>query len=226
MANADKLDAAPIAFAPPRERKVAPYQRLKQAILEGGLEPGQQLVESALAEWCQVSRTPIREALTRLEQDGLVERGDRGLIVRASVPDEIIDIYETRMVLESAAARMAADRRTSHDLIHMRRMLARTREVADDDPKAMAASNVRLHRVIWQAAHNSSLIDLLERLNMHLGRYPATTLSYPGRWAKAKTEHDQLVAAIEARDGARAAEIASQHFTAARDIRLRLFDDD
>lgn len=227
MARTGEPDSAPpIALALSRERKVAPYQRLKQAILEGELEPGQQLVESALAEWCQVSRTPIREALTRLEQDGLVERGDRGLIVRASSADEILDIYETRMVLESTAARMAAERRTSYDLIHMRRMLARTQEVSADDPIAMAGSNVRLHRVIWRASHNGSLVDLLERLNMHLGRYPATTLSYPGRWATAKVEHDRLVDAIEARDGALAAEVAAEHFNAARDIRLRLFDDD
>lgn len=184
------------------------------------------MVESALAEWCEVSRTPIREALTRLEQDGLVQRGDRGLVVRESSPEEILDIYEIRVVLEATGARIAADRRTSHDLLYMRRMLDRMSRYDADDPTGMTASNREFHRTIWRASHNQSLIDLLERLNLHLGRYPATTLAYPGRWQAARDEHERLVDAIEARDGAKAYEIASDHFSAARDIRLRLWEQD
>jgi DNA-binding FadR family transcriptional regulator len=78
---------------------------------------------------------------------------------------------------------------------------------------------------MWHASHNESLRDLLERLNLHLARYPATTLSYPGRWTEAKKEHIALVDAVEARDGASAYTISHTHFTKARDIRLRLWDD-
>ncbi|MHA6795583.1 GntR family transcriptional regulator [Pseudonocardia bannensis] len=205
-------------------RKASPYERLKQAIMSGELPPGEPLVELALAEWCNVSRTPVREALTRLEQDGLIQRNDRGLIVRESSPEEILDIYDTRIVLESKAAAVAAERRTSIDLVAMRRAEERAHRVDTDDPHALAERNREFHRTVWRASRNESLIDLLERLNLHLGRYPATTLAYPGRQDTSHVEHHDLVDAIEARDPETASAIATRHFTAARDIRLRLWE--
>ena len=86
----------------------SPYDRIKQAIMEGTFEPGQALTEAALSEWCGVSRTPVREALGRLEQDGLVTRNGRAVLVTERTPEEILGIYETRIALETAAARMAA----------------------------------------------------------------------------------------------------------------------
>ena len=199
---------------------------LKRAILRGELEPGQPLVETALAAWCQVSRTPIREALTRLEQDGLVNRSDRGLLVRQRSPEEILDVYATRLVLEATVGRVAAERRTAHDIRTLRRLLALGDDVDSSDPPAAMAANQQFHRALWRASHNESLLDLLERLNLHLARYPETTLSYPGRWEQARKEHSDLVDAVEARDGDRAYELALGHFTEARDIRLALFDAD
>jgi len=206
------------------QKRTSPYDRIKQAILSGDLPPDEQLVESVLAEWCEVSRTPIREALTRLEQDGLVGRGEHGLIVRARSHEEILDLYDTRIVLESHAAAVAAERRTSHDVLMMRRVAEISNRVSSTDQWTLAEANREFHRTIWHASHNVSLIDLLERLNMHLGRYPATTLAYPGRLVAADHEHVDLVEAIEARDHVRAAAISSQHFTAAREIRLRIWE--
>lgn len=209
----------------PTNRQVSPYEMLKNAIMAGELTPGEPLVEVELADWYNVSRTPIREALTRLEQDGLVRRGDRGLIVRENSPEEILDIYESRIVLESKAAAVAAERRTSLDLMSMRRAGERVHRDDDVDAHVVAERNRQFHRTVWRASHNESLIDLLERLNMHLGRYPATTLAFPGRTASSQQEHMELIDAIEARDEALAADIATRHFTAARDIRLRLWDE-
>lgn len=201
-----------------------PYDRIKHAIMTGELQPGEALVETALAQWCGVSRTPIREALTRLEQDGLVQRGDRGLIVRASSQEEILDIYDVRVVLESRAAAIAADRRTSHDILAMRSACERHEQSEGEAPSVLAETNRRFHRTIWRASRNESLIDLLSRLDMHLGRYPETTLSYPGRLAGALDEHRRLVEAIEARDADLASKIAAKHFTEALNVRLRLWD--
>lgn len=212
-------------LSPPVHRE-PPYEMLKQAILSGELEPGQPLVETALAEWCEVSRTPIREALTRLEQDGLVDRTDRGMVVRERSPEEILDIYETRLALEAMAGRSAAERRTAHDLRLLKRLLQRCDETPAKDVAGMAEINRQFHRAVWRASHNESLIDLLERLNLHLARYPETTLAYTGRWKAARREHAQLVAAIEKRDGAAAHDIALRHFTEARNIRLALYDDE
>lgn len=211
---------------PPPTRRITPYERIKQAILSGELEPGQALVEATLAEWCEVSRTPVREALTRLVQDGLVTRGDRGLVVRESSPEEILDIYETRIVLEATAARFAAERRNQNDLLMMKRILRQMTKLSSDDPTSRAAINAEFHGLIWRASHNGSLIDLLGRLSMHLGRYPATTLAFPGRWEEGNREHAELVDAIEARNSDLAAEVAAKHFSAARDIRLQLWEND
>lgn len=211
--------------APPAER-VPPYQMLKKAILSGELKPGQPLVENALAAWCQTSRTPIREALRRLDQDGLIQRSDRGLVVRKRSPEEILDIYETRIVLEATAGRVAAERRTEHDVRILRRLMERCEQVSESDPEAMAEANQQFHRAVWRASHNESLLDLLERLNLHLARYPGTTLAAPGRWQAALEQHGRLVDAIEERGGDRAYEIAMEHFTDARNIRLELFADE
>lgn len=205
-------------------RQLSPYVLLKRAIMMGELLPGQPLVELALADRYKVSRTPIREALTRLEQDGLAQRGDRGLLVRESSPEEVLDIYDTRIVLESKAASLAAERRTSFDLVSMRRAGERVHR-DDSNPYQVAERNRQFHRTIWRAGRNQSLIDLLERLNMHLGRYQATTLAFPGRAASSQAEHLELTDAIEERDSERAAEIATRHFTVARDIRLKLWEE-
>lgn len=207
----------------PGQPRVSPYEFLKNAIISGELSPGQPLVETALAEWCAVSRTPIREALRALQQDGLVERSDRGLTVRESSPEEILDVYYTRMVLEAAAGRVAAERRSDYDLRILRASLDACEKVSSEDAAAMADANQRFHRAVWLASHNESLIDLLERLNLHLARYPGTTLSAPGRWEEAIGEHRRLFEAIEHRKPDQAHDVAMHHFLTARDIRLSLF---
>lgn len=211
------------ARPPAHTARVSPYDMIKRAILSGDLGPGQPLTEIALAKWCGVSRTPIREALRRLEQDGLAERGARGLAVRERSPEEIIDLYDTRVVLEAMASRVAAQRRTEHDVRMLRWSLQREESVTADDEAGLVQANQDFHSTVWRASHNDSLTDLLDRLSLHLARYPGTTLSSPGRWDEAKREHAELADAIERRDGDAADEIARRHFAAARDIRLALF---
>jgi DNA-binding GntR family transcriptional regulator len=205
------------------ERKASAYERLKQKIMTGELLPGQPLIETALAEWCQVSRTPVREALTRLEQDGLVVRGERGLMVRERSREEILDIYETRIVLEAMAARVAASRRSYLDVIEMRRLAGRLEVMSTADEAVMAAGNREFHQSIRRASHNESLDDLLTRLDLHVARYPATTLSQPGRWEEANEEHRAIIDAIDQQDADRAHRLTTEHFTRARELRLALW---
>jgi DNA-binding GntR family transcriptional regulator len=209
--------------AGPGVRKPSPYERLTQAIVTGELVSGQPLVETALAEWCQVSRTPVREALTRLEQDGLIVRSDRGLVVRERTPEEILDIYDTRIVLEGMAARVAAVRRSHLDLLSLRRIVERLSNVDASDTAAMAEGNREFHRAVWRASHNESLTDLLRRQDLHLARFPSATLSQPGRWAESIEEHREMLDAIERQDVRHAAELATAHFTKARELRLALW---
>jgi len=200
------------------------YERLREEIVEGRLDPGAPLVEAVIAARFHVSRTPVREALRRLEQDGLVERGDRGMMVRARSPEEILEIYGVRVLLEGLAAKLAAESATPFDLASLDE---RQREMVGigtgpSDAKAMAVSNRRFHEALWTASHNRTLFDLLVRLNSHLSRYPTTTLSHPGRWERVLAEHEEIVEAIRVRDSDRAAKLAEAHMAAARDIRLRI----
>lgn len=203
----------------------AAYERIKDAIMSGEFLPGDPLVELSLAEWCGVSRTPVREALSRLEQDGLAQRGDRGLIVRQSTANEIIDLYEVRVVLEVKAASVAASRRTPADIGAMRRAAEHYRQTPEDDADALVDANREFHRAIWEASHNLAVIDLLDRLNMHLGRHSLTTLQFPGRHETSIAEHDMLVKAIADGDPEAARRAAEQHFTEALAIRLKQLEE-
>jgi DNA-binding GntR family transcriptional regulator len=205
---------------------LSPYERIKHGILDGTFAPGTMLVEASVAEWCGVSRTPVREALSRLEQDGIVVRTERGMVVRDRTPDEILDLYDTRISLEVTAARFAAARRTQMDQVRLERAVAVAEELGGDaEPEAMAAANRTFHRAVWQASHNQAVLDLLDRVNLHLMRYPETTLIVPGRWPQALAEHRELLAAIIAGDAAQAAAVSEHHFTAARELRLKLWAD-
>jgi DNA-binding GntR family transcriptional regulator len=210
-----------------RSRDLWVYERIKHGILDGTFEPGSTLIETAVAEWCQVSRTPVREALSRLEQDGLVIRNEKGVGVRERTPDEILDLYDTRISLEVTAARFAAQRWTQMDQIRLERLSATAADLPESaSPVAMAAANRDFHRAVWVASRNQAVIDLLDRVNLHLMRYPMTTLKYPGRWPQSLVEHRELLDAIVAGDQERAMRASEHHFTAARAIRLELWADE
>jgi DNA-binding GntR family transcriptional regulator len=221
---ADKRVKSPFAVkAGDRPQRLSSYEAIKIAIIDGDLLPGQQLVEAVLASQLSISRTPVREALHRLEQDGLAVRGPNGLTVRERTPGEILDVYDARCVLEALASEVAAERRTEHDLWNLDRLLDLGEKIDAVSSKARADSNREFHLAIWGASHNETLLDLLQRLDLHLLRYPETTLMYPGRWEESIKQHRELVSAIRARNGKRANALAAKHFRDARDIRMRLW---
>lgn len=206
-----------------------PYEHLRQRILSGELPSGTALIETTLADQFGLSRTPIREALRRLEQDGLVERDGRQLRVRAASPSQILDIFEVRIPVEAAAARSAAERHTDIDRARLQGHLRRIEEQFADDPDdiaAIAELGGTFHRAVWQAAHNDTMIDVLERLDLHMRRMPVSTFVHPGRAEKAHEEHVALAEAIFARDRDQAAQIAHDHTSEARRIRLMLWEND
>ncbi len=199
------------------------YERLRSEIVDLTLPPGSLLGETAIAARYGVSRTPVREALRRLEHDGLVERRDRSLVVRTCGPEEILEIYTVRIVLEGLAARCAAESRSELDLANLEERHLRMEETDVTDVMAMATTNRQFHEALWASSHNHTLVDLLTRLNSHLTRYPDTTLSSAGRWERALEDHWEMIEAIGARDAERAGKLAESHMSAARDIRLRMY---
>jgi DNA-binding GntR family transcriptional regulator len=201
------------------------YERLRGDILGGRLPAGTALRETALAERYGVSRTPVREALRRLEHDKLLEAGDRGLRVRQPSHEEVVQVYDARILLEGAAAEQATRMRGEADLAMLDGLLARDLALADPSPETRADTNIEFHQAVWRATHNPVLIDLLQRLNLHLIHTPTTTLTAPGRWEQALGEHQALIAAIRDGEVVGAGDVARGHMRAARDVRLRMWRD-
>jgi DNA-binding GntR family transcriptional regulator len=196
------------------------YGRLREEIVSGALRPGSPLREIALAERFGVSRTPVREALRRLEQDRLLVPGSRGMEVRAIDPHEVVQVSELRILLETEAAGQAAQARATADLLRLEGLLTRDRALADPDDVTRVRTSLEFHAAIWQATHNAVLVDLLERL-AHVMHVPHSTLA-GDRWREVVDEHAHIVAAIRAGDDRTARELVGAHMNTAREIRLRL----
>lgn len=203
---------------------ILPYEQLKRGISAGEFPPGFPLVEATLAEMFGVSRTPIRQALTRLEQDGLVLRTERGIVVWERSPEEILDIYEVRILLAGLGARLAAERRTALDLVRIRTRLDALRDVDRSDLAAVMEANRGVLRSVWKASRSKPVEETMERLsNQITARYPVTTLSVPGRLDEAVGEYTHLLEMIGAHNGAGAAEAAVRHFTRTQETRLAMW---
>lgn len=197
------------------------YTALLDAIDEGEYRAGARLVETELAERFGVSRTPVREALGRLESQGVVQRdGRRGLTVAALDPDQLGELYDLREVLEGFAARLAARRASPAEIAVLREMVEADRARAGD-ARVLALANRRFHRALHRASHNRYLNGMLEGMRRSLALLSGTTLAIPGRGQQSVDEHDRIVTALEARDEPGADEAARTHIVNAYMARLR-----
>lgn len=198
-----------------------PYDLLRRDVLTGRFEPGEILLETVLAARYGVSRTPVREALGRLEHDGLLERAARGYRVRSGTSQDVLDIYEARIALEPQAAAGAAARHTQLDLARLRHIHARARELADPDD--ISALNAEWHVALWQASHNATIVALLTRLTAQVRIYDRGTLESGVDLEATLVEHDEVLAAITARDARAARDLLADHLGRSRDLRLARF---
>ncbi len=202
----------------------AAHDTLRRAIIQGRLPAGSRLNEIALAQAFSISRTPIREALLRLESERLVERNGRGgLVVGEVTPQEILELYVVRQAINGLAARLAAENATTLDLAELRWNHAELKSANDGrDYERMAAANLRFHERIGQATRNAVLLSLMSEIHDRVRRFPGTTFSYPGRAAEAVTDHEALLKAIEARDPDQAEHLARTHMERAMQLRIEM----
>lgn len=184
---------------------------IEQAIVAGDFAPGERLDETALADRFDVSRTPIREALTALESTGLVElRPRRGAFVKALSAAELLEMFETMAELESSCARFAAQRIQEPQEAALAAAQAAC-ERAADDPDAYYDANSSFHEVLYQTAGNVFLGDQTCALHNRLQPFRRLQLRARGRVAQSIDEHRAILAAILSGRPDQAAEAARAH---------------
>lgn len=185
------------------------HTRLRDGILSAELRPGRRLVEDELAEWLNVSRTPVREALLRLEQEGLVER-DRGWVVREYNPAETRARLECRLAIEGYAARLAATRRSEAQLQELH-ALADAMEQAGLARREFNRLNDRFHKVIIEAAANAALANLHAQTKMNYWDLSVPVIFTPDLDREIHADHRTLIEALASGDGDKAEALARLH---------------
>ncbi len=195
------------------------YQLILEAMDTGIFRPGDRLVESELAERFGVSRTPIREALQRLETQSMLTRDGRSLMVASLDHNQLAELYVVRAELEGLAARLAARHATAEEVRVLRAMVEEDRALLGD-PGALARANRRFHKQIHLASHNRYLVQQLDLVHRFMALLATTSLAVEGRGEKALAEHGAIVSAIEAGDGTAAHDALKSHISMAYETRL------
>lgn len=196
------------------------YQLILSAIDTGMYRPGDRLVESELAERFGMSRTPIREALQRLETQSLLARDGRSLVVASLDHNQMAELYVVRSELEALAARLAARHATEEEVRLLQEMVREDKALVDD-PAALARTNRRFHRQVHLASHNRYLVQQLDLVYRSMALMATTSLAAEGRSAIAVEEHAAVVDAIAVGDGDAAYEGLKGHISRAFEARLR-----
>lgn len=190
------------------------FNTLRQAILRGELKPGERLMEIQLANKLGVSRTPIREAIRKLELEGLVLMIPRkGAEVAQITEKSLHDVLEVRRALEELAVQLACDRMTEEGLQELRQAAKQFETLleTETDITAVAQADVAFHDLIYLATENQKLISLLNNFREQMYRYRVEYLKLKDRHAQILSEHDGIVTAIENGDRDRATAVTCRH---------------
>jgi DNA-binding GntR family transcriptional regulator len=189
------------------------YEEIRDAIIALRLQPGDSLREAALAERLGVSKTPVREALGRLEKEGLVETTSfKGAVVSSYSREDLVEIYELRELLEGAAARTAVERSSAEALDRLRTIVERSRELrAAGELDALADLLGEFDDVVYAQVENSRIAALIANLRAHLSRIGKLTEQIPGRVEASVEEHAAIVRAIGERDADEAERLMRAH---------------
>ncbi|RQP05006.1 MAG: GntR family transcriptional regulator [Paracoccus sp. BP8] len=196
------------------------YSLILSAIDNGIYRPGDRLVESELAERFGVSRTPVREALQRLETQSMLKRDGRSLIVATLDHNQLAELYTVRAELEALAARLAARHATPEEVRVLASMVEDDRAILGD-PQALARANRRFHHQIHLASHNRYLVQQLDLVHRSMALMARTSLAAQGRDVVTLDEHQAIVDAIAAHDGAAAEQALRHHISMAFETRLK-----
>ncbi len=198
------------------------FEELEHDILSGVYERGETLTELKLSERMGVSRTPIREALRRLEQEHIIEATSKGAKVIGISREDIADICAIRLRLEGLAARWAAERADEEGLAALRETVELQEfYTRKKDPDSIRNVDSRFHQTIYALCGSNSMRDTLEPLHRKLLKYRRVSVTAESRAVKSLEEHRAIYEAIAAREGDSAEKLTIEHVQNARDSILR-----
>lgn len=199
------------------------YRYIRHGIENQQFLPGERLREVDLAAIIGLSRTPIREALARLESEGLVTHDSmRGITVAALDYSMITELYFMREVLEGTAARLAAQHASEVEVSVLEDLCDQYSRAADDE-RLLALRNWQFHNTLYRCSHNRYLIKILTVLHDTLMLAGRSTLKDPARVRETMKEHEAVVQAIRERDPEHAEQALRHHIHAAQKVRLKSF---
>jgi DNA-binding GntR family transcriptional regulator len=195
------------------------FDSLREAIISGLLRPNERLMEIQLAEELGVSRTPVREAIRKLELEGFVVMVPRkGAYVAGVSLKDITDVFEVRASLEALACGLAAERITDEELENLERLLAQFAE--SGEVPEFVESDTGFHDHLYRCSRNTRLVQMLNNLRDEIQRFRAVSLGNPGRTRVALEEHRRIVEAVAERNISKAQHYAWEHIEKAENTLL------
>ncbi len=189
------------------------YETLRDAVISGTLQPGERLMEIQLADEMGVSRTPVREAIRKLELENFVVMIPRkGAYVANITLKDIADVYEVRGALEDLTAGLVTERITQEEQEELERILVEiTDYVNKDDVEGFIEADTRFHDMLYQLTRNERLMGIVNNLREQIQRFRKSSLRQPGRMKLALEEHIRIVDAIAQNDIDLARKYAREH---------------
>lgn len=183
-------------------------QLLREAILKGEFKPGERLVQEELANALKVSRMPVREALRKLEMEGLVIiEPHRGAIVKGFQIEDIVEIYRLRTELEKIAVELSVERMTESDIAQLESLVLAMEEL--EDVNQFVQANVEFHKSLIKHCPWNRLLSFIEILWNGFPQHTPQVI--PGQMAMSKQEHKEIMAAVRERDAQKAAQLLAAH---------------
>lgn len=189
------------------------FTTLRAAILDGKIKPGERVVERNIAEQLGISRTPVREAIRKLEIERLVTHIPRkGVVVVGFSKEDVLEIMAIRTVLEGLICRFAAEKIQEKDLNRMALLLEQmAKEYEQGNNKKVNQLHDKFHQMIYKAAKSPRIFDLLNTLKEYISKFASVAYTKPGRTLEAMDEHRLILAALRERNALKAEALAISH---------------
>jgi DNA-binding GntR family transcriptional regulator len=220
--KARRLTAVTVNALRNQSRSEFVFASLRDAIWEGRFAPGERIPEEEIARSLGVSRTPVREALQRLQERGLLTVGaGRTLVVAGLTKQQVLELYAMREILEGSAARFAAQHANEAEIDILHRLLDEF-DKHRGNPRLLISLNRRFHGAVCEAAHNRYLIQTLDGMHDALALLHSNTFRVPNRTNESDAEHRRIVLAIERRNPDEAETAARDHVRQAQRTRFAM----